>query len=163
MHIQKYQWPPTNWLNFVKIQDLVMNKQPHVLADICNKLFCPKPEIQHDWRGRGVPTLTWEEVTIREGKRRCCSCTKKDFMSLRFHLKVIYKSACEELCILQCQQRQKVGVGTMPNARKNPYLVLDFYVQDWRWTGSIFNSYLCDLVLLYWFLSGDIFSDSISS
>jgi hypothetical protein len=23
-----------------------------------------------------------------------------------------------------------VGVGTTPNARKNPYLVLDFYVQD---------------------------------
>ncbi len=34
-------------------------------------------------------------------------------------------------------------------ARKNPYLALDFYVQDWRWMGSIFNSYLCDLVSLY--------------
>ena len=61
-------------------------------------------------------------------------------MSLRFYLKVIYKSACEELCISQCQQPQKLGVGTTPNARKNPYLVLDFYVQDWRWMGSIFNS-----------------------
>ncbi len=35
------------------------------------------------------------------------------------------------------------------NIRKNPYLVLDFYVQDWHWMGSILNSYLCDLVLLY--------------
>ena len=39
--------------------------------------------------------------------------------------------------------------GTTPNARKNLYLVLDFYVQDWRWMGSIFNSYPCDLVSLY--------------
>ena len=70
-------------------------------------------------------------------------------MSLGFYLKVIYKSACEKLCILQRQQCQKVGVGTMPNARKNPYLVLDFFVQDWRWMGSIFNSYPCDLVSLY--------------
>jgi hypothetical protein len=37
----------------------------------------------------------------------------------------------------------------MPNARKNPYLVLDFYVQDWHWMGSIFNSYPCDLVSLF--------------
>ncbi len=70
-------------------------------------------------------------------------------MSLRFYLKVIYKSVCKELCLLQRQQCQKVGVGTTPNARKNPYLVLDFYVQDWRRMGSIFNSYLCDLVLSY--------------
>jgi hypothetical protein len=84
-------------------------------------------------------------------------------MSLRFYLKVIYKSVCEELCVLQRQQRQKVGVGTTPNTRKNPYLVLDFYIQYWRWMGSIFNSYPCDLVSLYRFLSGDIFSDSISS
>ncbi len=42
-------------------------------------------------------------------------------------------------------------------ARKNTYHVLDFYVQDWRWMGSILNSYLCDLVSLYWFLSVDIF------
>ncbi len=38
IHIQKYQWPHINWLNFVKIQDLIMNKQPHVLADILHTL-----------------------------------------------------------------------------------------------------------------------------
>ncbi len=70
-------------------------------------------------------------------------------MTLGFYLKVIYKSACEELCVSQRQQRQKVGVGTTPNTRKNQYLVLDFYVQDWRWMGSIFNSYPRDLVSLY--------------
>ncbi len=43
------------------------------------------------------------------------------------------------------------------NARKNPYPVLDLYIQDWHWVGSIFNSYPCDLVSLYWFLSGNIF------
>ncbi len=70
-------------------------------------------------------------------------------MTLGFYLKVINKSACKESCISQRQQRQKVGVGTTSNARKNPYLVLDFYVQGWRWMGSIFNSYLCDLVSSY--------------
>ncbi len=74
---------------------------------------------------------------------------QKGNYELRILLKVIYKSPCEELCVSQCQQRQKVGVGTMPNARKNPYLVLDFYVQDLRWMGSIFNSYPYDLVSLY--------------
>ncbi len=34
----QYQWPPTNWLDFVKIQDSVMNKQPHILADILHPL-----------------------------------------------------------------------------------------------------------------------------
>ena len=57
--------------------------------------------------------------------------------------------ACKESCDSQRLQHQTVGVGTMPNARKNLYLVLDFYVQDWRWMGSIFNSYPCDLVSLY--------------
>ncbi len=48
-------------------------------------------------------------------------------MSLGFHLKVICKSACKESCMSQFQQCQKVGVGTTPNARKNPCLaVLDF-------------------------------------
>jgi hypothetical protein len=70
-------------------------------------------------------------------------------MSLGFYLKVIYKSVCKELCVLQHKQRQKVRVRTTPNARKNPYLVLDFYVRNWRWMGSIFNSYPCDLVLSY--------------
>ncbi len=36
---------------------------------LCYRPSGPKPEIQHDWRGRGMPTLTWEEVTIREGKK----------------------------------------------------------------------------------------------
>ncbi len=70
-------------------------------------------------------------------------------MSLGFYSKVIYYFVCEESCDSQCLQHQKVGIGTTPNARKNPYLVLDFYVKDWRWMGSIFNSYPCDLVSLY--------------
>jgi hypothetical protein len=66
-------------------------------------------------------------------------------MSLGFYLKVIYKSVCKESCISQRQQHQKVGVSTMPNVRKNSYLVLDLYIQEWHWMGSIFNSYPCDL------------------
>ncbi len=43
---------------------------------------------------------------------------KMEIMSLGFYLKVIYKSISKESCISQCQQCQKVGVGTTPNARK---------------------------------------------
>ncbi len=43
------------------------------------------------------------------------------------------------------------------NARKKPYHVLDFYVQDWHWMGSILNSNPCELVSLHWLLSGNIF------
>jgi hypothetical protein len=67
-------------------------------------------------------------------------------------LRILFESdllvACKESCISQRQQCKKVGVGTMPNARKNLYLVLGFYVQDWHWMGSLFNSFPCDLVLL---------------
>ncbi len=48
------------------------------IVQLCSRPSAPKPEIQHNRRGRGVPTLTREKVTIREGKRRCCSCTKKE-------------------------------------------------------------------------------------
>jgi hypothetical protein len=45
-------------------------------------------------------------------------------MSLGFYLKVIYKSACEESCVLQFQQRQKVGVGTLPTSERIHILYL---------------------------------------
>jgi hypothetical protein len=32
----------------------------------CSRPFCPKLEMQQDQRGRGMLTLTGEEVTIRE-------------------------------------------------------------------------------------------------
>ncbi len=76
-------------------------------AGCCRRSSCPKPEIQHDRRGRSMPTLTWEEVTSREGKRSCCSWSKKEIMSLGFYLKVIY---C--LCTRSCANR--VGFCTIP-------------------------------------------------
>ncbi len=63
----------------------------------CHWLSGPKPEIQHDQRGRDVPTLTWEEVTIREGKRRCCNCIKMEIMSLRLKVKVIFSLQARSL------------------------------------------------------------------
>jgi hypothetical protein len=36
---------------------------------MCSRLFCPKLEIQHDRKGRGMPTLTGEEVTIRREEK----------------------------------------------------------------------------------------------
>ena len=38
-----------------------------------------------------------------------------------------------------------------------------FYVQDWQWIGNVSTTYPYDLVSLYSILSGDIFSDSLSS
>ncbi len=77
------------------------------IVELCRRPSGPKPEIQHNRRGRGVPTLTWEEVIIREGKRRCCGCTKMEIMSLGFYLKVIY---C--LCMRSCANH--VGFYTIP-------------------------------------------------
>ncbi len=53
------------------------------IVRLCRRPSGPKPEIQYDRRGRGMPTLTWEEATITEGNRRCGSCTKKEIISLR--------------------------------------------------------------------------------
>ena len=86
--------------------DVILGRLPK--NSVCHRPSGPKPEIQHNRRGRGMLTLTWEELTISEGERSCCSCSKKEIMSFGFYLKVIYKSACKESCILQCQQCQKV-------------------------------------------------------
>ncbi len=113
---------------------------------LCRKPFGPKPGIQHHGRGRGVPTLTWEEVTIiREGKRRCCSCTKMEIMSLRLAEEMIFS-----LCASSCANR--VGFYTIPyiqahilgvgsaNARKcnfwcqkESYHIKDHFVCDSCW------------------------------
>ncbi len=74
---------PQPWHNHIILPPQVTQN-----PKICCRPSGLKPEIQHNWRGRGMPTLTWEEVTIREGKRRCCSCTKMEIMSLGFYLKV---------------------------------------------------------------------------
>jgi hypothetical protein len=40
--------------------------EQNILGYTCRRPFChSKPEIQQDHRGRGMPTLTGEEVTIR--------------------------------------------------------------------------------------------------
>ncbi len=71
-------------------------------------------------------------------------------MSLGFYLKVIISLRARSHAYRNASKATPESrVGTMPNARKNPYLVLDFYIQDWRWIRSIFNSYPCDLVSSY--------------
>ncbi len=66
------------------------------IVRLCRRPSGPKPEIQHNQRGRGVPTLTWdkEEVTIKEGKSRCCSFTKKEIMRLKKGLQMKNNGAC---------------------------------------------------------------------
>jgi hypothetical protein len=44
----------------------------------CSRPFCPKLEIQHNRRGRGMPTLT-------EGKYGVVVVPKKKIMTLRFY------------------------------------------------------------------------------
>jgi hypothetical protein len=45
-------------------------------------------------------------------------------MSLGFYMEVIYYSACKESCVLQRQQRQKVGVRTSPTSERIHILYL---------------------------------------
>ncbi len=132
---------------------------------MCHKPFNPKPGIQHSWRGRGMPTLTWEEVIIREGKRRCFSCTKMEIMSLEFYLKVIYYLHVRSHVYYNASNTRKCNFW----CQKESYHVLDHFVCDsywmtirWPLDRSIFTSYPYELVLLHWFLSNNIFHDSIS-
>jgi hypothetical protein len=61
-----------------------------------------------------------------------------------YELRILFESD-----LLVCVQGAvRISTPAMPesrswhiaNVRKNPYFVLDFYVQDWRWMGSIFNT-----------------------
>ncbi len=60
--------------------DLILSfVNPLLLVSFCSRpSFCPKLEVQHDRRGRGMPTLT-----TRREKIWCCSCIKKEIMRLR--------------------------------------------------------------------------------
>jgi hypothetical protein len=62
-------------------------KSSSSVSSTCSKPLCPKPEIQHNRRGRGMPTLTGEEVTIR----------KEEKMVLQLYQKGNYelKTTCE--------------------------------------------------------------------
>ncbi len=111
----------------------------------CHRPSGPKPETQHDRRGRGVPTLTWEEVTIREGKRRCCSCSKKEIMSLRLAEEMIFslrprsRANCVGFYTIPYIRAHILGIG-LANARKcnfwrqkESYHVLDHFIHDRLW------------------------------
>ncbi len=119
------------------------------IVRLCHKPFGPKPGIQHDGRGRGVPTLTWEEVTIREGKRRCCSCTKMKIMSLRLAEEMIFSLRARSRAnhvgfyMIPYIRAHILGVGSA-NARKcnfwrqkESYHILDHFLRDscWRAVG----------------------------
>jgi hypothetical protein len=112
---------------------------PSVTAlPICKPQHCrrpsgSKPEIQHNRRGRGVPTLTWEEVTIREGKRSCCRCSKKEIMSLGFYLKVIYGLRTRS-------HANRVGFYTIPYIQVHILvfaLLKSESINFWRWKESL--------------------------
>jgi hypothetical protein len=106
----------TNTIFFLSHNEIQYIPNNRTITYACSKPVGPKPEIQHNQRGRGVPTLTREEVTLREGKRRCCSCTKKTIMSLRLKVKVIFS--------LQARSMYHVGFYTIAYIR--------VHIQSWH-------------------------------
>ncbi len=117
----------------------------------------PKPEIQHDQRGRGVPTLTWEEVSTREGKRRCYCCTKKEIIRLRNDFKLALNWRVKkgvyrvESYTIPCATLKRLRWRTSP-AEKEATYYRGVNVQSNHWTGSILGSSLYDLIDQHWFL-----------
>ncbi len=79
----------------------------------CSRPFCPKLEIQHDRRGRGVPTLTGEEVTVQRKKRWCCRYKK-----LNYELKTKCKS---DLQSANKEHAYHVGFCTIPYICHRPW------------------------------------------
>ncbi len=125
--------------------------------DICSRPSGPKPEIQQNRRGRGVPTLTWEEVTIREGKTRCCSCTKKEIIRLRNDSKLalnwrVEKGVyCVESYMIPYATLKRLRWCTSPAEKEATYYT-GVNIQRDRWTGSILGSNPYDLIDWHRFL-----------
>ncbi len=129
----------------------------------------PKPEIQHDRRERGVLTLTWEEVTIREGKRgRCCSCTKKEIVRLRNDFKLalnwwvkkgVYHLESYTIPYAMLKRRRW---RTLPAEKEATYYT-GVNWQSNRWNGSIFRSSPYDLIECHWFLQRYLVMFKVSS
>ncbi len=118
----------------------------------------PKPEIQHNQRGRGMPTLTWEEVSIREGNRSCCSCAKKEIIRLRNDSKLVALNRRVEKGVY-CVESYTIPYATLKRlrwcaspAKKEATYYTWVNVQSNRWTGSILGSSPSDLIDRHWFL-----------
>jgi hypothetical protein len=67
---------------------------------------------------------------FEEKKRWCCSCTKKEIISLRSDVKVIFSLRARSMCIAWDSAQFHVsertfGVGTHGQLRKKPHHVLD--------------------------------------
>jgi hypothetical protein len=112
---------------------------------LCHRPSGPKPEIQHDRRGRGVPALTWEEVTIREGNRRCFSCTKKEIIRLRNDSKLALNRRVKkgmyhvESYTIPYAMLKRLRWPTSPADKEATYY-MGVNVQSDCWTGSILES-----------------------
>ncbi len=104
-----------------------------------------------------MPALTWEEVTIREGKRRCCSCTKKEIIRLRNDSKLalnwwVQKGVyCVEFYTIPYTTLKRLRWRTSP-AEKEATYYMRVNVQSNHWTASILGSSSYDLIDRHWFL-----------
>ncbi len=113
----------------------------------CSRPSGPKPEMQHDRRGRGVTTLTWEEVTIREGKDHVVVDPKRKLWDLEMILTGSQLTGQERCVSCRILHDPMCGVKvSMLMPRKDPTFCTRFNVQDVSWTGSILGSSPYDLM-----------------
>jgi hypothetical protein len=64
----------------------------------CSKPFGPKPEIQHDRRGRGMLTLTWEKQLLEKVIKGVVVVPKRKLWDLKW----VYKRSIPEHAIRSC-------------------------------------------------------------
>ncbi len=137
------------------------------IVPLCHRPSGLKPEIQHNRRGRGMPILTWEEVTSREGKRLCCSCSKKEIIRLRNDSKLALNQRVKESVYhvesytIPYATLKQLRWPTSP-AEKAATYYMGVNVQSDHWTGSILGSSPYDLDQ-HWFLWRNLVMFKVSS
>jgi hypothetical protein len=104
-----------------------------------------------------MPTLTWEEVTCREGKRLYCSFSKKEIIRLRNDSKLaLYRRVKKgvyrvESYTIPYATIKRLRWPTSP-AQKEATYYMGVNVQSNHWTGSILGSSPYFLIDRQWFL-----------
>jgi hypothetical protein len=113
-------------------------------------------------------TLTWKEVTSREGKRLYCSCSKKEIIRLRNDSKLALNQwvkkgvYCIESYTIPYATIKRLRWPTSPAEKEATYYT-GVNVQSNRWIGSILGSSPYDLIDRHWFLRRYLVMFKVSS